>query len=288
MFNQALLANQAWKLLQRSQNLLFRVLKGRCFRDGTFFSTNRGTQPSYGWNSFRFGRELLASNVQISIGDGQTASLSDKWLPTIPPRAPLLRDETYAEAEVKTLIDTTTYQWDEQQVTKMIQPEDHHLIYKIYLPQRPTPDSYIWSKSKNGQYSVKSGYWTAINLQEDEETPRPPLADFPDIAKNVWKLDIVLKLKHFLWRIGSRAIGVAENLRFRHINVNPYCSRCCTEAETSDHTFFSCKEIQAVWKASGIPTNYLGDPNKSLEDKLQHLMQLHNDTSVDRLTRHFG
>ncbi|KAL9840205.1 hypothetical protein AtNW77_Chr2g0225671 [Arabidopsis thaliana] len=214
LFNQALLANQAWKLLQRSQNLLFRVLKGRCFRDGTFFSTNRGTQPSYGWNSFRFGRELLASNVQISIGDGQTASLSDKWLPTIPPRAPLLRDETYAEAEVKTLIDTTTYQWDEQQVTKMIQPEDHHLIYKIYLPQRPTPDSYIWSQSKNGQYSVKSGYWTAINLQEDEETPRPPLADFPDIAKNVWKLDIVPKLKHFLWRIGSRAIGVAENLRF--------------------------------------------------------------------------
>lgn len=59
LFNQGLLANKVWKIVQRPKCLLYRILKGRYFRDGSIFSATRGTQPSYGWNSLRFGRDLL-------------------------------------------------------------------------------------------------------------------------------------------------------------------------------------------------------------------------------------
>jgi len=75
LFNKALLANQAWTIIQRPNCHLYRMSKARYFRDDNFFTATRGTKPSYGWNSLRFGRELLETGVQRSIGDGQKTAL---------------------------------------------------------------------------------------------------------------------------------------------------------------------------------------------------------------------
>lgn len=47
-FNQAFLANQALKVLQRPHCLLHRLLKGRYFRDGNLITVTKGSQPPYG------------------------------------------------------------------------------------------------------------------------------------------------------------------------------------------------------------------------------------------------
>lgn len=39
-FNQALLANQVWKIMKRPQSLVFRLLKAKYFRDGTIYQPN--------------------------------------------------------------------------------------------------------------------------------------------------------------------------------------------------------------------------------------------------------
>ena len=286
LFNQALLANQVWKILKRPHSLIYRLFKARYFRDGSLFSATRGAQPSYAWNSMRFGRDLLQQRIQFSIRDGQSTIMGlDPWLPTTPPRPPKLSSTAYSELKVTSLIDQQSNQWDDTKIQLMIDPEDHHLIYKIYLPQNPKPDSYIWSPTHDGRYTVKSGYWTAVNLEVEQTTVIPPLANFPDIATAVWKLDITPKLKHFLWRFASRSLGIAENLRRRNINVDPYCSRCCAELETNDHTLFSCPQVEMMWRAVGIPTSQLCDQSISLEDKLRLLFQLHNDTQIDETIR---
>ncbi|EFH40062.1 hypothetical protein ARALYDRAFT_917562 [Arabidopsis lyrata subsp. lyrata] len=41
-------------------------------------------------------------------------------------------------------------------------------------------DSYIWSHTKDGRYTVKSGYWKAVNDNIHDDDPKPPLAN----AKN--------------------------------------------------------------------------------------------------------
>jgi len=85
---------------------------------------------------------------------------------------------------------------------------------------------------------VKSGYWLANELSDSESSPQPPLAASPDIATSIWRSNLTPKIKHFLWRMASGAIGVASNLRRRNIKVNPHCAYCCNELETSDHLFF--------------------------------------------------
>lgn len=83
----------------------------------------------------------------------------------------------------------------------------------------------------------------------------------------------------------SRALGVAENLRRRNININPYCARCCVELESTDHTFFSCPQAEAVWRGTHIPTHLLCDPTKTFEDKLRYIFELHKDTQIEQSLR---
>lgn len=287
LFNQALLANQAWKLIQRPESLVFRMLKARYFREGKLITASRGSQPSYGWNSLRFGCELLRKGIQISIGNGVSTLLGkDPWLPTNPPRPPSLLPGINPKMSVKSIIDQQSFQWDENKLSLMIQPEDHHIIRKIYLPTIPSRDTYLWSFTKNGAYTVKSGYWTAVTTNTETTDPEPPLATHPDIAASIWSLEITPKLKHFLWRTASRAIGVAENLRRRNINVNPYCSRCCIELETSNHVLFSCPFAETVWRNASIPTNKLCDANTTLEEKLRYLFLQHKNKDVEHSLRY--
>lgn len=89
-FNQALLANQIWKLSSRKQSLVYRVLKHRYFKNGDIWNAKKGHQSSYGWKSLLHGRELLLQGTQSSIGNGKQTCLSDAWLPTYPPRCPTL------------------------------------------------------------------------------------------------------------------------------------------------------------------------------------------------------
>lgn len=170
LFSQALLANQVWKIIQRPHYLIFQLLKARYFRIGSLMSANRGARLSFGWNSLRFGRDLLKTCLQFTIGNGEHTKLGiDLWLPTIP--LPALKRGTDPELQVRTLFDPTNQQWNEQQIHKFIDPIDHYLIHKIYLPQRPTRDGYIWSYTRDGNYTVKSGYWKEIEMNLMDESP---------------------------------------------------------------------------------------------------------------------
>lgn len=110
-----------------------------------------------------------------------------------------------------------------------------HKSLFTFMPKRE--DSLIWNYTSDGKDIVKYGYWLANKLSNSEDTPKPPLVVHPDIATEIWKLRITPKLRHFLLRTISRAIGTAEHLLYRKIRVNQMCSRCCVEKETSDHVF---------------------------------------------------
>lgn len=78
---------------------------------------------------------------------------------------------------------------------------------------------------------------------------------------------------------------MSDNLRRRNINVNPYCSRCCLELETSNHTLFTCPYVQGVWRSTGIPTHQLCDPSTTVEEKFRYLFNFHHDCNIPDITR---
>lgn len=91
----------------------------------------------------------------------------------------------------------------------------------------------------------KTGYHIP---NKNEDTSNLPLAAHPDIARDIWRLNVAPKIKHFLWRVAYRAIAVNANLRHRRINADRLCSCCCAHEETSDHVFFSCYYAEIVWQ----------------------------------------
>ncbi|CAD5333153.1 unnamed protein product [Arabidopsis thaliana] len=175
---------------------------------------------------------------------------NEPWLPTTPPRPPLLLATTDPKTTVSALLCPTTSQWDEQKLTALIDPIDHPIIRKIYVPPIPAQDSYVWSFTKDCCYTVKSGYWVAATKSTT-----------------------------------SRALGVADNLRRRNIIINPYRAHCCTEAETGNHIFFSCPHAEAVWRTTCLDTTILCNSQTPLEDKLRYLFRIHDDGNVDELHR---
>ena len=55
--------------------------------------------------------------------------------------------------------------WDEKMIHEHFDKMDADLITKIPLPRRPREDELIWHYGKNGQFSVKSGYQTALQIK---------------------------------------------------------------------------------------------------------------------------
>lgn len=82
LFNQAMLAKQCWRLLLEPLSLCHRVLKGRYFPDGDFWSSKCPRAASFTWRSIMHGKELLQKGLIWRVGDGKQISIiRDNWVP---------------------------------------------------------------------------------------------------------------------------------------------------------------------------------------------------------------
>ncbi|XP_060972334.1 uncharacterized mitochondrial protein AtMg00310-like [Cannabis sativa] len=84
-FNQAMLAKQAWRIIQFPQTLVASLLKARYFPHTTFPDAGKGCRPSLVWNNISWGKELLLSGLKKKVGNGADISIhDDTWVPIQP------------------------------------------------------------------------------------------------------------------------------------------------------------------------------------------------------------
>jgi hypothetical protein len=82
LFNQALLARTAWKLIQSPNSLCARVLKARYFPHGNILDKVFSSDPSPVWKGVQHGLELLKEGMISRIGNGtKTQIFRDQWIP---------------------------------------------------------------------------------------------------------------------------------------------------------------------------------------------------------------
>ena len=75
IFNLALLARQAWRLLTGELSLSARILKVVYFPEVSILEAELGSHPSQIWRSILDGRGVLVQGIVKRIGDGETTDI---------------------------------------------------------------------------------------------------------------------------------------------------------------------------------------------------------------------
>ncbi|KAH9783091.1 putative reverse transcriptase/RNA-dependent DNA polymerase [Citrus sinensis] len=135
---------------------------------------------------------------------------------------------------------------DEKRIYEHFDKMDADLITKIPLPRRPREDEMIWHYGKNGQFSVRSGYRTALQIK----FPAMPLSSVA--SKNewniIWSLALPQKIRIFAWRAAKNQLPSAENLWRKKIIQDPTCQVCKMGTENVFHALVACKSAEKMWK----------------------------------------
>ncbi|KAJ1387738.1 Ribonuclease H-like superfamily [Sesbania bispinosa] len=92
--NSALLARQAWRILENPDALWVRVLKNLYFPNNDFLHASPKRNSSWSWASILQGRKVLIKGGIWRVGDGQQINIfKNRWLPQGKPKLiPFLED----------------------------------------------------------------------------------------------------------------------------------------------------------------------------------------------------
>lgn len=161
LFNQALLAKLAWRIITAPDCLLSRVLKGKYCHNKGFLEVSVPSACSHGWRSILHGRDLLKTNMGKAIGDGQSTKVwHDSWISLnedVKPYGPI--PEKALDLRVSDLL-TTNLEWNTNRINELL-PECCSQIQCLRPSRLNSDDIYVWQPVQSGTYSSKSGYIAA-------------------------------------------------------------------------------------------------------------------------------
>ena len=207
LFNLALLARQAWRLLMDSDTLSARVLKARYYPNCDLLEATLGAAPSQVWRAILEGRDVLAQGLIKRIGSGlQTSIWGQNWLPRDYKLRPICARSTNPPVLVSELIDPITMVWNKQTLVENFIAPDVEVIQSIPLSTRTQDDFWSWHYDKRGVFSVRSAYRmiAAVKAQrEDWLDHRPGHSNIAADKKSwthLWKVKVPSKIRVFVWR----------------------------------------------------------------------------------------
>ena len=189
-FNLALLAKQAWRLIDNPDSLCAIILRAKYFPDGDLMSATLKQKSSYTWQSIMAGVDTLRRGYIWRIGDGEKVNIwEDSWIPQSPTRKVLTIRGNNLITRVCDLIDPATGDWDSQLVNLTFWEVDVQRILSIPLPVHEMSDFIAWDPTKNGIFSVRSAYQVEWNAQFGHLLQTRAESSYPDEKWNlIWSL----------------------------------------------------------------------------------------------------
>lgn len=187
---------------------------------------------------------ILKQGCCWRVGDGSSIQVTkDRWILNHPTNMiihPPLEEEW--EWRVADLINWRIKAWDRDFIESTFQGDDAKAILCIPLSRRYAPNVIFWHHTKNGEYSVKSGYHTArwISKQERDMGKSLRVAYGSSVKKKLWKIHIINKIKTFGWRACQNALPTWENLVHHRIIEDGRCELYKQARESMIHVLWNC------------------------------------------------
>lgn len=75
LFNDALLANQTWRLLHNKNSLFYKVFKSKFFPNFTIMDAKEGQSVLYAWKSIMKEREVIQRGAKWRVRNGESIKL---------------------------------------------------------------------------------------------------------------------------------------------------------------------------------------------------------------------
>lgn len=213
----AMLAKQAWRLMNNSNPLVTSILKARYYPKTDFVNASMGSSPSYMWHSILESQSVISEGCRKRIGNGEDTRIwKVSWFPCL--ENGYLTTEIYSELEEATvhgLMNEDKIGWDEAVLLDLCNDRDRKLIQQIPIPICKKPDSWYWALEDNGFFSVKS---CCRRLHGELEC----------VNKKVWKrireLKLPGKVTTLLWRAMRGVLPTATALRSKRVSINEICT----------------------------------------------------------------
>lgn len=284
LFNQALLAKQAWRLRQTPNSLFSLFIKSKYSGDSKFLTAASGDRPFYAWRSILHGGELLIQGLKQLVGDGASLRVwTSHWISDGRKKAPLMKNILVdLEMRVKDLIDPVSKTWDMLILEDNFFPRDIGIILKI-KPVVSSEGYWCWEHNKAGEYSVKSGYWLVLQIYKSELIREAQTQPSLNVLKDlIWQLKIAPKIKVFLWKVVCGAIPVADKIASRGMRIDTRCQMCGLDRESPNHVLFSCAVARQVWALSNIPFPESGFDVASVYQNMFYLLQLKKKKQIPK------
>lgn len=105
----------------------------------------------------------------------------------------------------------------------------------------------IWHYSKNGLYSVKTGYLVVMEKILGRE-----FGVVGTIWKRIWKLHVPPKIKSFLWRVCRNVFPCRYRLFSKGIDCPISCVNYGTGVESVWHLFVDCSFARQCWGVTSL------------------------------------
>jgi ribonuclease HI len=249
LFNQALLAKQAWRLITYPDSLCARVLRAKYFPRGKLLDTVVAGEASQTWRAIEYGLDLLKKGVVWRVGDGASIRLwRDNWLPRPFSMKPIGSTRSCRLRRVSHLIDQRLKTWDEAKVRKYFYQCDVEEILKIKLSPNIGTDWVSWYFEKSGLFSVRSAYRLA--MREKYEVGVMASSATPEGERSVWKAiwhaNVPSKVKVFAWKVVRNGLPTRLNKKHPHLEQESSCLLCGHPEEDCFHAIITCPHARAL------------------------------------------
>ncbi|CAN1745928.1 Putative ribonuclease H protein At1g65750 [Linum perenne] len=201
------------------------------------------------WRSIHAAQDVIRNGFRWKIGTGSEIKVwNEPWLSRADNRfASSWIADDMPNLKVSDLFLPGSKIWDEQMIEGIFGPEDMHAILQTPLNPDTTSDTRIWGFTKNGQYSVSSGYRVVMETMVDR-------SHFNKAGnwRAIWDAKVPPRFRVMLWRLARGVLPTRHALYTRGTPINDECGICNSMFENEWHLFLNCEFAKLCWAAVGL------------------------------------